>query len=249
MGADLGYFSILRWRHDATRDEARNVAVILVEPEGQFGALKAAPISAISPKLREQGLLDAMVNGLSLRLSGLHGQRPNLADLRQMQINSRLSLYLTEPQMVAVPDVDLAMSALYKAYVAPRSAGPSYPTKGKILDAVVERLRRSGAQVRRGEYVQDFLFDMVIGEGDSQVAEVVSFAAPNKTWANVEYQMGHFLYGIEHVGSQGVAVVQPPGENSHDSAWQSHDRVIRWCEKAKVAVLEPNAATELLMLR
>src|SRR3954471_3548205 len=59
-----GYYSLLRWRTDPVRDEARNVGVVLVEEKGAFSAFKPAPLSAISAKLHEQGLLDAALVAL-----------------------------------------------------------------------------------------------------------------------------------------------------------------------------------------
>lgn len=43
---EQGYYSILRWRNDVMRDEARNVAVVLVDEEGQFGGFRHAPLRA-----------------------------------------------------------------------------------------------------------------------------------------------------------------------------------------------------------
>lgn len=65
-----GYFSILRWRPDATRDEARNIAVLLVEARGHFSRLESAPLSRISPRLHEQGILDSALLGLQVQFSG-----------------------------------------------------------------------------------------------------------------------------------------------------------------------------------
>ena len=56
-----GYFSVVRWRHDSTRDEARNVAVVLVDEEGLGGGVRAAPLSQVSRRLHDQGILDALL--------------------------------------------------------------------------------------------------------------------------------------------------------------------------------------------
>ena len=78
-----GYFSVLRWRPDTTRDEARNLAIILVDAEGKFGAVRSAPISTMSQRLREQGLLDAMLVGLEDRF---HSEvKPDLDSLKDMR--------------------------------------------------------------------------------------------------------------------------------------------------------------------
>lgn len=235
-----GHFSLLRWRSDATRDEARNVAVILVEAEGQFGGVKAAPLSAISPRLQEQGLLDAIIQGLEKQLSGEH--KLTLSDLQKMSESLQRSLYITQPQIVAVSDIDTTLSALYKAYVAPR--GHYQPlTKGKVLDHVVGALRKRGINVRRGEYIDDFIFDVVIKKAKSPkpvVAEVLSFAPPNKTWLTAEKDAGYFLLALERLDATGFAVIQPPSQVSFSSARISYKRVSRWFESGNVQIVNPS---------
>ncbi len=242
MADDLvqrAYYSILRWRGDATRDEARNVAVMLVEAEGLFGGLKAAPLSSISPRLREQGLLDAMLVNLQRHFEG--DARPNLAFLREMHAGLQRSLYLTEPQSVAVPDPDAVLTALYRAYVAPRGGGSRAITKGTVLDRVVNTLRSQGYHVRRGEYVDDFMFDVVIETERERLAVggVLSFASTIKNWTPVEYDAGHFLYALDRLGTAGFSVIQPPSEISPQAALASFERVRRWLDGAGVPVVEP----------
>lgn len=243
MASELGqrgYYSLLRWRRDATRDEARNVAVLLVEAEGQFAGIKAAPVSSVSSRLREQGLLDAMLVALQGQFES--EQRPTLALLRELHGSLQRSLYVTEPQPVAVPDPDAVLNALYRAYVAPRGGGSRAITKGAMLDRVVGRLREHGYEVRRGEYVNDFLFDVVIGVRLERptVAEVFSFANTVKNWAPVEYDAGHFLYALGRSGAEGFSVIQPPSEVSPESAVTTYERVLRWFERAAVPVIEPS---------
>src|SRR5260370_33092720 len=67
---ERGFYSVVRWRSDATRDEARNVAVVLVDAEGQFGGIRMAPPSAWSSDARQQGFLDAMLHGLERQFEG-----------------------------------------------------------------------------------------------------------------------------------------------------------------------------------
>lgn len=240
MGEDVaqtGYFSILRWRSDATRDEARNVAVILVEAEGQFGVVRAAPPSAISPRLQEQGLLDAMVVSLEKRLAG--SDRPNVIELRKMQQSMQHSLYLTEPQLVAVLDVDTTAGALYKAFIAPRRAPSRRLTKGAVLDTVVNSLRRGGHNVGRSQYVGDFVFDLVVEQDRLVVGEVLSFATDAKNWIPTEHDAGHFLYALDRVDAEGFAVVQSPSEVSDSSAYRAFERVTRWLDREGVMYSEP----------
>jgi hypothetical protein len=138
---------------------------------------------------------------------------------------------------VAVVDAEDALAALYRAYLATRSTGGRALTKGVLLDRVVEALRRRGEDVKRGSYVEDFLFDAVIPRknGEPAVFEVLSFAAQRKDWTPLERDAGHFLFALEKASvGQATAVVQPPTEQE-SGAWSSYYRIDRWLEQAHVA--------------
>jgi hypothetical protein len=234
-----GYYSIVRWRRDATRDEARNVAVILVSADGQMGGIRAAPISTISSRLSDQGWLDAILNGVAQRFAA--GDMLTLDDLTQLSTSLQQSLYLTPPAPTAVSDVDTVLSALYKALVAPRGGGSSILTKSRVLDRVVNRLRRQGYRVARGKYVDDFLFDAIVESSEHlRMIEVLSFASTAKNWVSVEKDAGHFLYALEHVHGQGIAVVQPPTDATKDSAADTYERVLNWFRRDDVPTVHPD---------
>jgi hypothetical protein len=234
---ERGFFSVVRWRSDATRDEARNVAVVLVDAEGQFGGVKVAPPSALSNDTRQQGFLDAMLHGLERQFQ--EGARPDLRRLQEISQTLSQSLYVTRPKATAVPDPELTLQALYKAYVAPRGT-PRSLTKGIVIDRVVQSLRRRGYEVRRGEYVGDFIFDALVLREEGTVAyDVLSFASAKKDWTPAERDAGHFLYGIGRLGVSGVAVIQPPTAESQPEALISFDRVRQWFDHAAVPVREP----------
>jgi hypothetical protein len=236
--ARRGYFSILRWRTDATRDEARNVAVILVDAEGEFSRVKAAPLSRISSRLHDQGILDAMLVELHKRLA--QDNRRALAMLKDLHESLQRSLYVTEPKPTAVPDVDAVLNAIYKAYVAPRGGGARVLTKAKVLDSVVDMLRRRGLEVKRGHYLGDFIFDIVIEDVQQpSVMEVLSFATATRNWTPVEHDAGHFLYALQHVNRRGLAIIQPPSAASDPGATPACERVKRWFEDAQVDTFEP----------
>lgn len=241
MGQEIarkGYYSILRWRSDATRDEARNVAVVLVGPRGEFGGIRYGPVSGISPRLREQGLLDALLVGFKEQFES--ERKPDVENLTEMYRRMTRSLYLTEPKLVSVPDVEVVLNALYRAFVAPKAA-PRATTKAVVLDKVVDDLRWRGLEVRRAEYIDDFMFDVVIHpkRGRRAVLEVFSFAAGQKKWEPVEHDAGHFLYALEQVELEGAAVIQPPPSEDSDGATDSFQRVQRWLRKARVPALQP----------
>jgi len=234
-----GYFSLLRWRADINRDESRNVAVVLVEKDGQFGGLKAAPLSTISPRLHEQGLLDTMLRALEKRFQ--EEVKPDLTVLTDMRESLHQSLYFTEPEPVAVPDVDLVLNSLYKAYVSPRAGGSGGLTKGRIMDQVIQTIRNYGLDARRNSYLNDYLFDITI-ELPSRVpivAQVISFSTTKQNWSPEEYAAGHYLYALERVEASGAAIIQPPREVSHHNAFKSYERVSRWFELAQVPSIRP----------
>ena len=235
--APQAFFSVLRWRSDPTRDEARNVAVVLVNEDGTMGGVRAAPISSLSHRLHEQGLLDATLDALERRFQG--DTRPRLADLDSMRSQLQRSLYLTEPQPVAVSDVDVALNALYRAYASPRAAASSVPTKGHVLDRTLVLLRRQGWVVRRGEYVGDFIFDLVADAPERLVGEVLSFATGAANLVPVEQDAGHFLYGLRRLELPGLAVVKEPPADADRNTQESFHRVQGWLHDEGVRLLKP----------
>lgn len=240
---DKGYFSILRWREDATRDEARNVAVILVDENGSTGGIRAAPISSVSPLLQNQGILDSLIQSLESRLEKGELAPKHLHEMHESFIHS---LYFSEPQPVALPDKEAVLFALYKGYVAPRSRGARQLTKGTVLDRVVSEMRKViPHDVKRGTYYKDFLFDVVIEGERPSFAEVLSFATAARHWSGAEHDAGHFLYALSRLQSAGFpraeafAVVAPPGEKSFEEAYRSHERVTTWFKEAQVETVRP----------
>lgn len=234
-----GYFSVLRWRPDTTRDEARNLAIILVDSEGKLSRVRSAPLSTMSQKLREQGLLDALLVGLEEQFAG--EVKPDLASLKDMRESLQDSLYITEPQPVAVHDFDDTVNTLYRAYVAPRGGGRRQITKGVVLDGVIDNLRKHGLEVRRGEYLNDFLFDVTIHRPNvsPMVLQVMSFATGRQDWTPVEHDAGHFLYALGRASTSGTSIIQPPSETGLQSAFTSYNRVRRWFHAEGVATIEP----------
>jgi hypothetical protein len=240
VGPEQGYYSILRWRADVTRDEARNVAVLLVDDDGTSGGIKAAPISRISPKLQEQGLLDSMLAGLELRFDGV--KKPDLRTLEQLHASMRNSLYLTEPRPTAVFDVDQTLSALFRAYVQPRSGAPNTLTKGAILDNTIKLLRRRGLEVHRGHRLGEFFFDVVVDSEEPivpRVIEVLSFAAGKKEPVPSVLVGGVFLFGLVGLVVFGLGMLVPPGSQASDSVVESFHRVNHWLTTANVESFSP----------
>jgi hypothetical protein len=239
-----GYYALLRWRFDPTRDEARNVAVVLVDERGAFGGLRHAAISSISPRLHDQGIVDDVLLGLEERLrDGLQ-----LSDLKSLHESLQRSLVITAPEPVAVGDPEETLDALYRALIAPRPSGSRALTKGVLLDRVVTSLRKQGLPARRGSYIDDFIFDIVVPNGArTSVFEVLSFAAPRKDWTPVERDAAHFLYALGRVTDvEGTAVIQPPPDRRAGTA--SYERVRRWFGDEAVTTVAPDDLASQLAL-
>jgi hypothetical protein len=232
-GPDQGYFSLLRWSTDPLRDEARNVAVLLVGAKGGFSAFKPAALSSISPKLHEQGLLDAALVSLDEQVSS---NKFTLERLEALHGSLQNSLYLTAPKPVAVNGLEETIKGLFKAFVAPRTGGSNRQSKGAVLDRVVNAYRRQGHTVKRGHYISDFIFDAVVEDDSPYALEVLSFATKRKDWAPIERDAGHFLFAIQELKMPGRAIVQPPTPASAQDAELPYARIRRWMDKFDVPV-------------
>jgi hypothetical protein len=234
-----GYYSLLRWASNPTRDEARNVGVLLISSNGEFGGIRHTSVGAISSRLVEQGIMDSLLSGLERRFAA--EVKPTLKEVQELQASLDRSLYLTEPKPTAVFDAEETLNALYRTYVA-TSGGPRQPTKSVVLDSVVKALRASRVDVRRAQYLSDYIFDAIIVRApgrDPAVLDILSFATQNRDWTATERDAGHFLFALERVEADGLAVVRPPQENSHENAFRSYERVTGWLSDADVPITEP----------
>jgi hypothetical protein len=231
---EQGAFSLIRWRREATRDEPKNVGIILVGSDSKEAMIRTLPISSVSHRLADQGLLDDLIEGLRTRLIGTPVSDSLLTELHG---NLQRSVVVTEPRPVAVTKIDETLDALFKAYCARRGA-PRSMTKSVVLDRVVVALRRQGYHVRRGVTKEGFLFDAVVQNGGpSETAlEVLSFAVARKDWSPVLHDAAHFLYALERVDVDGTAVLEPPREASGPTPFT---RVRKWLKDAQVDWVEP----------
>lgn len=238
-----GFFSLLRWRVDPSRDEARNVAILLVVPDAHAGLVRSAPLNSISPRLHDQGIVDDLLAGLEQMFADPAAASLDvLSDLHQ---RFQRSLVVTEPRPVAVADLDADVASLYRAYLAQRSGGGSRAqTKGQVRDRITKELRARGVDAKLGQYVDDFLFDIVIHNGhpEPMVLEVLSFAGARKDWTPVEFDAGHFLFGCRHVHAEGRAVLVPPADD--ERALASFERVQRWLGQESVPTVTADEMLE-----
>lgn len=237
-----GFYSLIRYRSDAVRDEHRNIAIAFVDETGDFAAIKSAPISSLSPQLRSQGLVDAMLVGLARDL-GAHKRLDGLGRLDELRGLSSSVLIVAAPQSAAInASPRSALDSLYKALVAPKiSRGPGI-ARSQVLDQVVQTFRSGGTPVSRGTYLSDFILDAVASpSGHPQLPiHTLSYALPNRDWSHVERDTGHFLFAIDHLKQKGVCVMQPPSRVSQPSAMESLERVTRWLLYEGVETIAPD---------
>jgi hypothetical protein len=242
-----GFYSVLRYRPDATRDEPRNLAVLLVDESVATGIIQAAPVSQVSARLHEQGLVDAILVGLARRLA--NGDLRSEADLVRLSRAAGQSFEVTRPEpTVIIDDTQKTVRVLYRALVAPRRARRDSLQKGAILDRVISLCRANGADVSRGLYVGDFLFDAVVAVKDQSPTAigVLSFHSVKSDVGSIERDAGHYLFGLRHVEANPVCVLEPPGKESSDSVWKSHSRVANWLKDEEVTTIPAGGIEELV---
>jgi hypothetical protein len=183
-----------------------------------------------------------MLVGLERRLDE-PDQPFTVEHLNELHADLDHAVYVTEPKPVAVSDPDDALAALYRAFVASRAGGRRGQTKGMVLDRVVAALRTRGMNVRRGAYIQDFIFDVIVDEAHGyRPVEVLSFAAPRKDWSPLEKDAGHFLFALQQLEVAGAAVVQPPPPELEEAS-EPYARIRRWFDRAEVPVSAPDEVT------
>lgn len=237
-----GFFSVLRYRSSPSRDETRNIAVMLVDALGNYAEVKAASVGSVSRRLRTQGIMDALLVGISRDLR----DHPAVGLRRLEELSETLdgSLLATEPRPTAIPGQPReTLDALFAALVAPHtSRGPGIP-KSRVLDRVVASFRETGTPIRRGAYVGDFLFDALVeasGHGPLAI-HAESFALPNRDWASAERDAGHFLYAVQRLRPEAICVVQEPSDISTEAARRSHERILRWLGDSGVPHVAPGS--------
>jgi hypothetical protein len=122
--AAQGYFSVVRWLDDPGRGEAKNLAILLFDPEGTWSKVRVAPLKRVLPRLTNT-LVEEYLGYLEGRAQTGHGF--TLGELRKLCESHVHSLQFTEPKPVAIPagedGPERAVEALYRAFVAPARPG------------------------------------------------------------------------------------------------------------------------------
>jgi len=236
------HFSLLTWLPDPARGERKNVAVLLATDDGHDGTMRALSLGTLSERIRDQGVLSHMLDGLRSQFAA--ELKPTVAELRTMHDRLNRSIQLTEPQPTSlVGGLDATLQALFKAYVAARGGSSKGISKGELVTKTLGAFTKSGFHADRNRYLGDFEFDLVVDRGGAApvVLEVLSFANARKEWRETEQAVGHFLYGLGRVEAEGRAVIQPPSEISNAVACRAHERTLRWLQAEEVPIFDPTS--------
>lgn len=234
-----GFYSIIRYTPDPVRDEAKNVALMLIDEQRDVARLRVAPLSQLTPRLNEHGLLDKLLVHFGARL-----QAGELRDQRQVAALSRVigpTLSLTAPVRAAIgDDVDATLKSLYTAFVAPRRGRDSSISHGQLLDRLVKACRKAGAAVEPGAYVEDILFDAIVSWRKRRTpVQVLSFETTTQNPHGIEQAAGHFLFALNRIHADGLCVMQPPVLKSTDPVKASYRRVRNWMQDGGVETVGP----------
>jgi hypothetical protein len=231
------FYTVLRYSPDPARDEARNIGILVVG-DSRHAWFKTAPLSRVTPKLHEQGLLDAILARFESRVNEGEFRNPNqVSDLAAIL---RGPIQLTSPAPMAVAgSFQTSADALFHSLVAIRQRRGPGLGKGELLDRVVDVFRSKGAAVARGSYIGDFIFDAVVQDPGSvpTAVGVASFDTEAEDWAGTERQVGHYLFAVTRVQPRQAFVVQAPTSISTDAARLTHGRVTKWLHEAGVPTI------------
>jgi hypothetical protein len=133
------------------------------------------------------------------------------------------------------------LDVLFKSLIAQRTGRPRGVPRGALLDKVVSQFRRVGAPVRRGEYLEDFLLDAVLTPSARSVTAlyVESFACEGRDWGRAERDAGYFMFALEQLKVDGIAVLQEPTDVGGDDARRSYERICRWASDVGLPTARP----------
>jgi hypothetical protein len=234
----IGYYSLVRYTADIARGEGRNVAIVLVGDRPEDGGVRAAPPSRVAPRVRQAGILDAVLRSLASRVQS--GQILGHTGLTNLASTSPSVISISPPRPAVIDtDTGSALDGLYHAFVGLPSAREPL-RKGEILDRLVAYLVRSGAPVKREAYLGDFEIDALVSGPKPAAIQVLSFCVGVTRGVTVERETGHFLFGMERLKLEANAIVQPPREEPGGRLWTSYDRVQRWLDDAGVNSIRPS---------
>lgn len=238
--SDRGQYFVIKYRQSATRNELRNVGIALVAEDGSFASVKHLPPSQLAARLRPQGILDSALVGIGKVVSSDTRRAIERLSAMGSAFASSVTIEPGRPADLS-PGPSATLDAIFRTLVAQRSSRATGVTRGKLLDKVVDAFRRGGSDIRRGEYVDDFLIDAMVEtpRAPATAIHVQSFALAHRDWPRAERETGYFLYAAGQMDVNCLCVIQPPTEISDDDGRRSYDRVARLVGRAGVVSVDP----------
>lgn len=238
---DKGYFSILRWVPDVTRDEARNLAVVLVSESGEQGGIKAISSGSVSTSLAKLGIVDAIVGGLAARFE--EEVKPDVHELQGLHASWQQSLQFTAPRLTMVPDWEQTLTTLFRSYVAKSHSGAGGQTSAQVQGRVCRMLEKHGCKPQQNVRLGDFRIPVMASSPWSKVEvgmNITSFAQPTKReWLDIEQDTAYFFRAVDKLEINPLAVVAPPTNKCRQEAFASHELILKWYESEGIRALPP----------
>lgn len=221
------YFSVLRWRRSTVRDEAKNVGVLAVAKDASWARAMVAE-RALPEAIHKGGFAGSVLEGLRQEFA-----EQNTPE-RLFELHAGLvdSLVLTQPQTAIIEHPDQDVRALFRAYVAPASGGPTRNSKSELLDRTVRdlsrQLRGTSYNARLRERVQDYQLEGAVFNGTPKVGfAALTFPGKIRT-LQLEYEAVYFISAARALELPSVLGVVHPTADDSIEARESARRVLGW---------------------
>ncbi len=257
----LCFFSTVRYVADPIRNEPKNIGIILVCPERNFGKAKfALSRSGIASDTYKSHMLQSLIQSYSIDLPGyyqqpLFGTVPSQwtnVDLERLYVECTNLIQFTKPASALGEPIRLLNDLYHERVQAQESWKKSKFTRG-VAGRIFHRIFKSqgiadwvkeNADVQVGN--ESFRFDLIIKNGKMHYAiETLSFQSSDLRRA--EHDSGWYAHVWPHIadmtGAKGLLLVEPPKD---DIVIQDRfHRVTNWMVEAGISVYEANKTEEV----
>ena len=234
-----GYYAIVRYMADVARGEPRNLAVMLLDVDGQYRGMRSLRPGSLSRNVEEHGIVARVLESMNIRFSGVN----SLENMRELvEVTSGHSIYVTEPiPVLARQPADSVLDGLYAILVAPRSHPAVGFTKGHILDRLSRWAKTRDGRLEIGAHHDGYPFDGLLRQHAEVLCamHVISFAARNIDQRRLEQDAAGFLFASPRISAQGVGVIQAAPSTATEAIRELEDKVVGWFNDAGVITTSP----------
>jgi Protein of unknown function (DUF3037) len=258
----LCFFSVVRYVPDPIRNEAKNIGVLLICPEIEFGGTRFnLARTNLPPGSARHTVLMSIARHYELDLPAT--RQPNLFtqlpspwvrnDLQRLHEECTNMLQFTEP-VAAVGEPEKLLDLLYRERVRPRAPG-GRPTFGR---GTAKRVLAKAFEARHlSKYVvegirleidnEPYVFDLGIQNGTPYfTAQALSFRA--RDTQHVEEVGGWYAYVWDKIryktSAQALVFVEPPDHHT-GLEWSRFNRVQAWTKSAGIEFYESGQIAEV----